>query len=678
MPRRPFSVPLVVPAFLVVTAVGLTLPGVPGAFGIFPLLGVFPGVALATLLPLERHPLARWTLGIAASPLIATLLAWALMGAGLSLPIAARIVAIAAMAAWALAEWGLAPDAPAETSRPSGMRFAWGWAIGSAAVIAVVLFANPYLQVRADGWIHGGIIHEILQRGIPPQDPRFAGLTLNYVWFFNYFIALLASLRGADPFSLMAISNAACMFATMGLAWLIGREVWQSERAAAGAALLMGLAFNAGMWILWPARLLLAFTGDATGPAEIARILASAHWNEATVIYDLSPIYTHMVNFLDKPLHGTAINVAYVFMLLYLWALLRALAGQRGAALAWGGLAACGMHFFHGVVGLSVVPVTLTALSIAWILAGRLAWLPPRGRMVSFALATIAGSLVAVPYTLAIARAWPASISGLKHSYLGFDPIQAATLVTALAVPAWFARHALRRIVAERRGPALVLALYVACMLAFSAVVLLPIGSHAKFVFEVFVGIAVLGGVAFHDELASWRRRFGFAGAIALFAIVLAGTPLLTLRGYLLDRTRITAPEHPREPGQDALHAWIREETPQDAVFVDRGFRDVLMVEGERQLLLASKLGPELAAFPMDEVNERRTVMADLFGAGTALDADAALLRGLGRPAYVLLRPADADTAASPAPHFGARPDLFTPVYERDRFLVYRVNPAAP
>ena len=671
--RRPLGVPLAVPALLACVAAGLFLPGVIGDWCIFPVLGMFPGVALAALLPLERNSLARWTLGLAASPLLAAVSAWALMRAGLSLPVAARVVAVAATACWVLAEWCRAHRDGSGVEIPAGLRFAWGWAIGAAAVIAFVLFVNPYLRVRADAWIHGGIVWEILERGIPPQDPRFAGLTLNYVWFYNYFIALLASLRGGDPFAFMAISNTASMFATMGLAWLIGREVWETPRAAAGTALLMGLGFNAGMWILWPLRLLRALIGKVHGPAEFEHILSSTHWNDATVIYDLSPVSAYMVNFLDKPLHGTAINIAYVFMLVYLWAMVRALCGQRGPALFWGAAAAAGMFFFHGVVGLSVVPVSLAALGLAWLLAGRYAWLPPRGRMVAFALATVAGSLVATPYTIAISRAWPASKSGLHHSYLHVDLMQWVTLLTALAVAAWFARRSVGRIVAERRGAAAMIALYVACMLAFSCVVTLPIGSHAKFVFEVFAGLAVLGGVGFHDELASWRRRFGLAGALLIGAILVA-TPLLTLRGYLLDHSGTSSPEHPMVSGETALYAWIRNATPPGAVFVDRGFRDVIMVEGRRQLLLGSSLGPELAAFSLDEVLKRRAVMADLYDGADSLDRDVSLLSGLKRPTYVLLRRVDADSSGSPAPHFDARPDLFTRVYQRDGFLVYRVN----
>lgn len=227
----------------------------------------------------------------------------------------------------------------------------------------------------------------------------------------------------------------------------------------------------------------------------------------------------------------------------------------------------------------------------------------------------------------------------------------------------------------ERRGAAAALALFTLAMLGFSSIVTLPMLNHAKFVWEVFAGVAVLGGVAFHDEVAGWKRRFGTVGFAVLVAILFVGTPAITLRGYLLDRNGRTAPEFNSLPGEPALYAWMRARTSKSAVFVDRGYRSLIMVRARRQLLLGSPYGPEQAAFPMSEVLRRRAVMADLYGRADSLDRDVALIRELGRPSYVLLRAADADTGGSAAPRLDARPDLFARVYDRDGFIVYHVVP---
>jgi hypothetical protein len=660
----------VVPAFLAVTLAGFFLHGGLRDACLFPLLGLFPGIALAGLLPMERGALARWTAGIAVSPLVAASLAWALMQAGVSLPLAARAVAVAGTLGWIVVEWRAA-SRPRDPGAREGERFAWGCSLAMAGVIALVMFAKPYMQIRADGWIHGGIIQEILARGIPPEDPRFAGFKLNYVWFYNYFIALSASLRGGDPFALMALSDVAEGFATLALAWLAGRQLWRSARAANGALLLMGLGFNAAAILLWPVRLLTVVIGRVRGLGELQRALAGTQWDSAEVLYELKPWRGYMVNFLDKLLHGTAINVAYSCMLLLLWALVAALRGSR-TALFWGAAATSGMLFFHGVVGISVIPVTLAALGLAWLLSFRWPAMPPRGRLVAFALAVIVGSLAAAPYTVAISRAWPASRSGLHFSYIGFDWAQWMTMAAALAVGTWFARRALGAL--REDGIAATIALWTLAMLAFAGTVLLPLTSHTKFIFEVFAGLTLLGGLGFRAELASWRRHLGIVGAFAIGAVVFASTPLITLQGYLRDRTGQTWFQMHLPAQELALYEWMRRETPVNAVYVDALYRSTIMVKASRELLLGDSRGPELAAFPLDELRRRRTLIADVYGPADSLDRDAAELARLGRPAYVLVRAADADTFPTARPHLDARPDLFAPAYERDGFMVYHVR----
>ncbi len=639
---------------------GILLPGIPGAWGVFPLLGVIPGLVAARALPLADGPLARWALGLAAAPLVTTVAAWLLMAAGLSLPHAGLAVAVLAWLAWALQE----ARATATPSTEKGERFVWKWALGGALAIAVVLFANPILRVRGDAWVHGGIVWEIVERGLPPQDPRFAGLTLNYVWFYNYFIALLASLRGGDPFVMMALSNVASLFATLALGALLARALWGDRRAMIGGTILLGLGYNAGVWLLWPTRLLRALVGRDHGPAELARDWAAIHFNDALVIFTLNAPFSYMASFLDKFLHGTAINVAYLMMIVYLWAMVRALDGERSRAWAWGAAGAAGMLLFHGVVGLSVLPVALAALALAWLLAGRWRWLPARARLAGFGLATLAGALLAAPYTRAISRGWAASKSGLQHSYLQLDPMMWWTIVTALAVAVWFARCPLRRVLDERRGAPAVLALFAAGMIAFSCVVSLPLGNHVKFIVQAFVPLAVLGGAAFHDELAAWRRRLGTTGAVAVFALVLCGPAVLTLRGYLIDPSGAAAPELHPAPGEEALYAWMRTAVPRRAVVIDHHFRSLIMVTAHRQLLLGDTSGPERAAYPLDQVIERRAVMADLYGGADSLDRDLAVLGRLDRPAYVVVRSADF-----------AAPDPRAPPRRAARSLRARVRP---
>src|SRR5262245_12168216 len=170
---------------------GLLLPGAAGDVSSFVWLGVFPGLALARLFLPAAPAGTRWTLGLALSPLAASVAGWALIAAGQPLTLAARMVALGSWIVFAGGEVrALDAGDRAEAEAPND-RVAWAWLLGAALFVALPVLVNPWTRVRSDTWVHAGIVFDIAERGLPPQDPRFAGLQLNYVWFYNLFIALL-------------------------------------------------------------------------------------------------------------------------------------------------------------------------------------------------------------------------------------------------------------------------------------------------------------------------------------------------------------------------------------------------------------------------------------------------------------------------------------------------------
>jgi hypothetical protein len=330
------------------------------------------------------------------------------------------------------------------------------------------------------------------------------------------------------------------------------------------------------------------------------------------------------------------------------------------------------MLLFHGVVGLSFVPVVIATLGISAMVALRWQGFPGWRVVAAPAIVTVLGALAAAPYTLSISRGWAADRSGIQHRYFGFDPWMVWTLVAALLVAAWLARRPVRRAFAERQPAPLLLTLIAAGLAGFALVVRLPIMNHVKFVYETFIPIALLGGASVVEEGRFWVRRLGRTPAVAIGLLVFGGVPLLTLVGYSIDATGRTWPALNPRPGEAQLYEWARRETPRDAVFLDRGFRSDFMVRSGRQVLLGSGHGPELAAWPRKQIEERSALMNDLYGPRAALDADVRTLADLGRPVYVAMRPSDST---------GTGPDLprpFERVYDRDGFVVYHLPPTSP
>lgn len=671
----------VVAGTFVLGLAGLFLRGPVGDVAGFVWLGMFPGLALARLLLPGAPPATRWTLGVALSPLAAAVAGWALLAAGQPLVLSARLVA---MAGWLLFAGGearaLSGSCATEADAPGDLR-AWAWALVAAAFVAIPLASSEWLRVRSDTWVHAGIVWEIVERGIPPQDPRFAGLPLNYVWFYNLFVALSSALRPEPaPFTTMAVANVCWVGVLVWLGWQLAWSVWR-ERAAASAALpLLLTGLNAGALALWPLWFLRALQGEVRGAEEVRRILAGARWTSTEVMHQLGAPFAWMVNAWDKFMVGTALGYAYLLLLVTLWAGARWLGDARETRPAeapaewrWLLVAACaaaGMMLFHSVVGLSAIPVGIGACVVLALLAARDPRWGTARRALALAAALLAGLAASWPYFRSISSGWDPSRSGVTHHFLHLDWRMPWTLLTACGVTALVAWPGLRRVRDERRLAGAWLVVWAAGMLGFALVVHLPEGNESKFVWQVFVPLAILGGAGLPSLLAAWRRR-GRAVALALTLFVFVLPSALLFGGFLADRTGATAPETQREPGEPALYAWVRQATPATAVFLDDRSRDVLLVEGRRRLLAGTPHAPERAAFPREALLRRRAVAADLYGPVADLAGDARMLDSLAAPVYVLYRASD-HAGRTPWAPLAADSAGFESVRDADGFHVYR------
>jgi hypothetical protein len=641
----------------------------------YPLLGVIPGLVLVELLLPAVSSFTRVTVGIAVAPLLSALAGLALVASGLSFPRAAAITAAAGIVLWLLLGLRTRRTAAEPGEDVPIPRAALGIAIGLAVGVALPPLLNRYIAVRGDSWTHGAIAIEILERGFPPEDPRFAAIPLNYAWFYDLFIGLLASLHARPPFYAMAFMNVATAFATVALAVRIALGLWRRREAGVGAAVLMVFGLNAGAYLLWPLQLLRAFVGVVRGENELRVQLHAVELGSARIIYSLGAPFSRMVSFLDKLLVGSPLAYGYLLMLLHVWALLQWLGGGGAVYLPWIALASAGMFLFHGVVGLSVVPVWLGTLALAILLRRGRPWLPSVGRLAGGAAVTLAGALVTVPYTISVATGWTPEKSGLHHSYLLPDPAMPWTFVTACGVALWFALRPTLAAWKGGRAEIATLGLYVAAMVAFACVVRLPSNNQMKFVFLAFAPALTLAAPTFWEAVLRYAHRAAAQAAVVL-TLVFAVPPALTLQGYFADRGSPAEPSLRETPGEGALNAWIREQTPKRAVIVDHRFRELVEVQGRRQLYLGTDQGVEFGGWPRDQLLERRRVVADLYGAARDLPGDVRSLERLGRPIYVVFRPEDdAETARAWSVLRGSRA-RFEPAFESEGYRVLRLVPA--
>ncbi len=613
-------------ALSALAAGGLALPGLAGQAGAFVWLGVFPGMALARLVLPRAGASTRWTIGLALSPLVSVLAGLALVRGGLELATAARLVGVGGWILFAGGE-ARAVGRPADDPLEAPVsRFAWGWTLGAVAFVVACLALNPWSLIRSDTWVHAAISGEIRLHGVPPVDPRFIGLHLNYVWIYQYFIAQLASLRGQDPFVFMALLNVVTTAIQFLLVWQLAWALWGGERAARGTLVLFTFGLNAGAYLLTPLRFLLALSGEVRGMDEIRRQLSLMHVGSWDVIYVIAAPFAWMVQFWDKITLGGPLGYAYLFLLVHFLALARVLSGGGGRWLAVALLAGLGSILPHSVVGMGMIPVTTGALALGWLLRGRAPWLPSARQTLPFWVASCVGFALGLPYLISIASGWRNDVTGLDQHWIQPGWRMPWTLATACGVTLLFAWPGIRRAWRERAPLAAWLSLWALGVVLMQCLVHLPEGNEHKYVWVAFLVLALLGGVEFLPALERWRTRLGRPAFAVVIVLLFAVPPLAFLQGVVRDPMRTESPALNPRPGEKAMLGWLRSNTSPDDVFLETANRDLLTVQGPRRMLVATRAGADRAGYPLHDFERRREVTADLFGPVAAFDADAGYL----------------------------------------------------
>src|SRR5262249_54010298 len=157
--------------------------------------------------------------------------------------------------------------------------------------------------------------------------------------------------------------------------------------------------------------------------------------------------------------------------------------------------------------------------------------------------------LIAAPYTLSITRGWSSEAGGVSNAWLRPGWTMPWTLVTSCAVTAAFAARPIAGILARRPAGPLVLVLCTALMTVCAMLVHLPLDNESKFVFQVFIPLALIGGAAFLPGVRAILSRWGTLPGGAALALVFLTGPVLTLHGYSVDREGDRRPELHPAPG---------------------------------------------------------------------------------------------------------------------------------
>jgi hypothetical protein len=620
---------------------------------------VLPGWALFRLVDGERpHLLERLLTALIASPVLLTALATAVMLAGASVAAAAVSVTVAAVA-WVLISASVKRQPAIRPERREALVL-FLFIVGLLLLTSTLPFTREWWRIRSDAWFHAAVVAQIRDFGLPPEDPYFAGMPLQYMWLYHVMVSTLAQALRTDAFWVMAIVNAQAVVALVLAAYRLAGTLRPglAHRFAATATLVF--TFNAAFWIFLPVKLVKAFMGEVRGMEEVARTFALTplHYDTA---YSFMNIYYNQEFFLDKFMVATAFGLSLVFMI-SAWAGAVDLVERGRRYGAWLlAVSVVGMLGFHSLVGFVFLVGSVGGAVLLHVFRARVDGYRPRAAL-AVVVVSILCFLAMTPYLYQVMHAkereqvFPLDFSFNKIA--GILISCAFVVVVALrARPIWGDRSAGTRF----------LVLGTAAVTAFCFSIALPgPNTYDKLGYFVFIPVSIVAGFAVADSVLDRRGRARVLAAAAwtlLFFVPVNAIAFVSCFGTP-DRVEVT-------PAEAELSGWVRAHTPRAALFIDDRDRVPILVTGPRRYFWGTVAYAEQWGYPKAEMARRHHVVDALYGVAPLDAAALAALASVDEPLYVVVRPEHARSAVA------TYPNLFEPVFSDREISLVRVNTKA-
>ena len=597
--------------------------------------------------------------GIILSPVIVALLAVLALRAGLSPTITTQMLVVLAAGFGLVA--ALKPGGKLVVPCPRHAMIFLALVATVVLLTAFLPFTNEWWRMRSDAWFHAAVVAQIDYGGVPPEDPYFAGMALQYMWFYHVLVLVLSRVLALNSFWPMAIMNVHALVGLSLAAFYLAGALRNrfGHRFAAAATLLFG--FNAAFWVFLPLKLAKAFRGEVRGWDEIRRTFSVHPFD-----YDQARVFMHIYYnqefFLDKFMVATAFAFALAFMTTAWFATVCFLRERRSALLVLLAGALIGMLGFHTLVGF---------VMLAAVFGGAVLTLATRHRnsyrvrdFVSLVAVSLGTFVLMTPYLYEVMhlkereQLFPLSVSFTKTAGIAIS----AAFVLLLAMRQ-------RRLWTDPSPATRFFSLATLSVTLFCLLITLPgPNTYDKLGYFVFMPLAIVAGFTIADQLAALpgRRR-------ALAAISWVSLFYLPVNGLALAACFATPAEVLVTPPEARLSRFVSVHTARDAVIIDDHNRVVMLVTAPRRYYAGSESYASQWGYPKLEMSRRLHAQRALYGRGvldaTALDALGAVSESL----FVVVRP-EHQAAGSTVTQ---RPDLFHTVYDADGLRLMRVDTRA-
>ena len=536
-------------------------------------------------------------------------------------------------------------------------RGAWLVGLALAAVVAVLVVANPWLRQGSDAWFHTAVVAEIERAGIPPDDPYFAGMSLQYFWFYHVALIALRITTGLTPPDAMALLNIIAAVGCVVMAARIGMALGFTPVSGAWGGALLLLGMGGLIWLFFPLKVVPMFVGEVRGMEEAARVFSFTPFTVTRVTGTLQVLFS-LTFMLRKFLIGTSVPFSLLLSLVAWGAGLRLVreGDPRNAVVQL--VAGTGAILMHTVVGGVLMIALAVGGGITMLFAHGARW---RGFLVAV---LVAGSLAAcLPYLLSTFRPGERSGPGL----VGFHLFHVLSLPFSLAGVGLLSILAIRSLWRSAEPAAILFLGTLAACVGYSIFGQLPgANQYDKTTLVAFVPLALAGGfgvpLVWEALRGSRRLRGAFVVCMALFLIPENG---ISLAVFAADSKApvISAEER-------ALFEWIAEETPPDAVFIDSADRVDVLVRGPRRQYWGVPSYASQWGYPLDEMARRRALRDAVYEGLLSIEQMDAL-RALHAPVYVVARETDLPGSGA---RLAARPDLFRQVFAAGKVRVFEIR----
>jgi len=584
------------------------------------------------------------------------LLAWALAPFGLALPALVLVLTVHLPLRWCLWQsvflWAVAglwprsapaPAAPTEPLPERGQGFpsvaAVATALGVALLVGTVSLSVPLVQMWGEAWFHGAAVTEVAIRGVPPQDPNFAGVPFYQGWFFHFIVSLLAIVSGLSVFAQMTMVN---VWAVVVLVLAVGQLAYRAfGRAAAmwaGGIAVLGL--DPFGWMFWIAR---GASGQNAGLSRWFAMLGTTDDAAAALSYQFPLAH---VSLLDRFWSGAAATPGIALGAAVAWSAARAI--DRPSPGAWWRTLAL-------AVSLAAIHPTYAACALAGLALG-LALPGGAGGRRAVGLALGLGLALGAAIFYARASGVPGAAASVRF---GFNPGNLWSLLLAIG-PWWIVAAPAAMDAWRREGPGRFVVAAAAVLSLIALVVVLPDASSERLFDLAWISWVplVAGGVAWWGD----RLRLPIVARLVLVTALVVPTSGLYLLATVNDPRspgvliRGDLPNTRRKPLTTAdegdAYLYMRENLPRDAVVIEKPrptVNEPVPVLGERRVFCGAldvyrpgvfgkgAHGRAVQAL-REEFQIRRRIQHTLFQRGELEEQERLYIAGFSAPIFLLVR----------------------------------------